>query len=219
MAVKNLNSREALRFGWNATKAQLGFLIGIAVIYTLVMVVLGWADYKIEGMLGFLAMIIYFLGSFILSLGVTKISLKIVDGQKAEFADLWNSWDVLGQYILVSVLLSLMLLVGFALFVVPGVYVLLRFFYAPVFVLDKKVKAMDAFKMSSEMTQGIKLNLFGFSIVCGLIILLGGAALIVGIFVALPVVWIAAASTYRLLQKQMDGQGALPAAATPQVQD
>jgi uncharacterized membrane protein len=69
--------------------------------------------------------------------------------------------------------------------------------------------------MSTEMTKGIKINLLGFLIVCGLVMMLGALVLIVGVVVAMPVVWVALAYSYRMIQKQMGG-AATAAVATPE---
>jgi uncharacterized membrane protein len=70
------------------------------------------------------------------------------------------------------------------------------------FVIDKGLGPVQAFKASSRTTMGVKWQLLGFGILCGLINLLGLLCLVVGVFAAYPTVLVASALVYRQLVAQ-----------------
>ncbi len=70
------------------------------------------------------------------------------------------------------------------------------------FVIDKGLGPVQALKASSRTTMGVKWQLLGFGILCGLINLLGLLCLVVGVFAAYPTVLGASALVYRQLVAQ-----------------
>jgi uncharacterized membrane protein len=221
MAEKHVNTGEALRFGWNTFKEHAGFLVLMMLVSMIIIFVpygLSLAVMERSTILGMLCLLVYYVVTFVISMGYLTIALKLVDGQKPEMNDLWKHTDGLLRFVGGTLLYGLIVGVGFVLLIVPGVIWALKYYFVPYLLIDKKMKPMDALRMSGEMTNGIKLDLFGFLIIVGLVAMVGYLLLFVGLFVTAPVAMLAVAFTYRAIEKQMHGgmsQPTAPAASTP----
>jgi hypothetical protein len=91
-------------------------------------------------------------------------------------------------------------------------WIAVRWMFGPFVLADEpRVGAFDAFRISWNITRGSFWRLVGLMVLLVLIVLLGLVALIVGYFVALPVMWLAVAAAYRTLKPR----GAAVAAPAP----
>lgn len=187
-----------LSFAWRAIWDNVALLVVLALATALVdgvvSIILG--DILRTQVLERLAS--YAVGA-VIGIGWVTILLEIADGKKPVFNDFFNRLDMFLPYLIVSVLLSLMVGIGFIFFIVPGVYLALRFGFASWSVVDRSANVGDAFGISSRITQGVKWQLFGLALASLGIIIIGAIALVVGLLVAGPMVGIAWARTYRLL--------------------
>lgn len=226
MATATFSIGEAVRFGWHGMKSRFWFFIGLQLIVFVVSLlpgflagVVGIETVGSQGEptgAGWVVQIISSLLQVFLGIGVLMVALKVVDQKKPEWKDLVSGSPVFLKFLGTSILYSVIVLVGFVLFIIPGVILSIMFQFAPYFVVDKGVGPIQALKMSAAATKGSRWNLFLFGLVTVLIGLLGLIALIVGLLVAYPVILLAATYVYRRLQSQ---PGATPIQTpTPQLE-
>lgn len=217
-----LSIKEALRFGWETFKKYPWFLIGVTLIVGVIPYVIQYllqlpfqsnppmvgADldprYQQEwNPMMLIGTIASSLVSAYLTIGVIRISLKLIDGKKPEFADLYSAKaEEFIRYILGSLLYALIIVAGYILLIIPGIIFQIKYQYYNYLIIDKARSPMDAIKESGKITQGYKWKLFLFGIVIALVTLLGLLALVVGILVAAPVTGLAQAYVYRKLASQ-----------------
>jgi uncharacterized membrane protein len=91
-------------------------------------------------------------------------------------------------------------MVGLVLLVVPGIYIAMRygqFFYA---IVDKDMGIIESFKYSSSITTNNRMNLFVLALLYIVVTLAGILALCVGLFFAIPVIYMSGVVAYRWLQ-------------------
>jgi uncharacterized membrane protein len=69
-------------------------------------------------------------------------------------------------------------------------------------IVEQGAKPIEALRKSWQITKGARLKLFLFGIVLSLVNIAGFLALIVGIFVSIPVTLLAHAYVYRVLANQ-----------------
>ena len=142
-----------------------------------------------------------------LGAGLIKNALNIADGKPASMGEVWK-WATNGQVITAALIVSVAVFIGTLLCYLPGLIVAFLLNWTMFFVVDQDFKAMDAVKASvnfvtSHLGETIVFWLLGF------VTLLVGALLCgVGLLVAVPVVLVAAAFTYRVL----NGRQVTPAA-------
>jgi uncharacterized membrane protein len=69
-------------------------------------------------------------------------------------------------------------------------------------IVDRGLGPIDALKRSAAITHGARLALFGFAIVLMLLNIVGALALLIGLFVTIPISMVAMAYVYRKLDSQ-----------------
>jgi uncharacterized membrane protein len=114
-----------------------------------------------------------------------------------------------------TILQSVIVLIGLVLLIVPGIIASLLFSMTQLSVIDKSLKPIEALKASYRLTKKHLWLLFQFMIVLVLLNLAGLIALVVGLFVTLPVSLIAVAYVYRKLTALEEPVVVLNATPTP----
>ncbi|MGE0251534.1 MAG: YciC family protein [Dongiaceae bacterium] len=197
---------ESLRFAWQKTKENLGFLIVFWLLYLALMAFASWALEIIfpgEGGNETIRQILNWVTTIFLGMGVTKIHLDIVDGKKPSLNDILATLPYFINFLITSTLYTLITIAGFILLIIPGVIWFYKYLLSPYFVIDKNMDPIAALKASAKATRGEKFNLFILTSTFPLIIFLGVLALGIGILVAMPVVYLAQAYVYRRLEERM----------------
>ncbi len=143
------------------------------------------------------------LGSFILQLlfgiGSTYIVLAIAANKPVELSALWQFTDKLLNYLILMVIYSLLVTVGFLLLVIPGVVWATKYGLAPLIIAWKKMEAMEAMRLSAQMTDGYKLQLFIFYLIIVVMNILGAVAFMVGLLITAPLTYIASGVVFHKL--------------------
>lgn len=91
--------------------------------------------------------------SIIVHIMTQKAQLDAAQGHSLHFQRLWGTvkelgWRLLGLYIVAG----LIILVGFAIFIVPGLFMLRRYLMAPYVMLDKKCSISEAMEKSAKLS-------------------------------------------------------------------
>ena len=208
MATKKLNfsKREAINFGFETAKKNIFYFISVFVVIILINASLGILQVSLGGegnpIGSLIVTVLRVVVGLIISMGLIKITLEFVDKGKPQVSDLFYTKSIL-NYFLVSVLRSLIIVVGFILFIIPGIIFSIKLQFATYLVIDKDMGVVDSLNKSWEMTKGVKWNLFLFSLLLVLINIVGLLALIVGLIITIPLSIIATAFVYRKLYSQV----------------
>jgi len=218
---------EAVSFGWNTVKNNLGFFIVLAFIIVLIGLAPSFFYYLTGNrfpLIGALFNLVFYFINIVVGMGLIKISLKFVDGSKGEYNDLFSCLPLFLNYFLSSLLYGLIVLGGLILLIVPGIIWGIKFQYFSYFIIDKGLGPVAALKKSADITKGAKWNLFVFGWVLGFINLLGVILFGVGLLLTIPTTMIAQAYVYRklsgLAQAQVaEIQGATPTPQAPIIQN
>jgi hypothetical protein len=193
---------EAVQFGWNTTKSNIGFFIGIVIVAGLLQYVPDIIAAIIEAdapVLSIIIRIASFVLSIIIGMGLIKIFLRFCDGEIGEFSDLFSCYPLFFKYLVGSILYGLIVAAGLILLIIPGIIWAIKFQFFDYLIVDKGLGPIDALEKSSEITRGVKWDLFIFGILLGIINLMGFLCLVVGLFVTIPVTMVAIAFVYRKL--------------------
>lgn len=206
MASTCFSDGEAIRFGWNSFKQNVGFLIGAVIVGAVAMgVPIGvsvWIQQE-SPMLSLVFMLLYYVVALIIGLGFLKIFIKLSRSESASFGDLFNNWNRLLPYIGVNILYALIVMGGMLLLVFPGIIWMLKFYWAQYLVVDKGMGPIEALKASARMTDGMKWDLLAFISVIGVVVMIGYFALLIGMVVTIPVAAIATCWVYNYMAKGM----------------
>ncbi len=152
---------------------------------------------------------IVIIGFFVLlsncvSMGYIKQVLNAVRNKELKYETLLSEvfFGKAFRYLLASLLYAIIVVLGFLLFIIPGIYFSLKYQFFAYFIVDKNAKVMDSFKMSAKLTDGVKGKLMGLGFASIGVMILGILALLVGIIPASIVISLATAYVYETLRKQ-----------------
>ncbi|KPL15195.1 hypothetical protein AMJ74_01955 [candidate division WOR_3 bacterium SM1_77] len=211
IARREFDIEEAIKFGWNTMKANFWFFFGIiwtavaiSIVPNLPVLIVMRAS-RFTGEHAFIIAILYIVSivaGSIIQMGYINIGLIFCDEKKAKFSDYFAPLPHILTYIVSSILYGLIVMGGFLLFIIPGIYWAVKFQFFGYFIIDQKCGPIDALKKSSAITEDVKWQLILFGIVLYLINLLGVIALFVGLFAAGPTTLVAYTSVYRKLLNQ-----------------
>jgi hypothetical protein len=138
--------------------------------------------------------------SAFLSLGATRIGLNIVSGKEFNLGMLFGGGKKLLPAFLATVLFGIVFALGLLLLIVPGVYLAMRYGLFMAAMVDRDLGVIDSFKYSSTITTNNRMNLFLLALLGLLVLLAGCLALCVGLFFAMPVMWLGWIVAYRWMQ-------------------
>ncbi len=191
------STEEALRFGWNRTLANTKPLLALGVVSA----ILTLLNRGASGPHGdWLISVLAQLAQAVVGLMWLRVLIALHDGAPVDLTKVRQLTKGFVPYLLTTVLLSLMVGVGFVLLVVPGVLLALRFGFAPLLVADQQRDPVEALRESSHLTEGVRGELLAFGLMALLVNLAGALALGVGLFVTIPTTGLAAVSVLRRLQ-------------------
>lgn len=199
---KDFSVRECLAVGWGRFKQESGFMVAMLLATYALMILF---EYIIEDVYRGIEpsrSLFDFLSNGVLYwlyFGMTLISLKIVDGKPYVWRDLFVFDRQVLRYLAGSLLYGLMVVLGLLLFVVPGVYLALRYGFSAYAIVDGRKGIGEAFRESARITTGVKWNLLLYGLAALGLILLGILCFGVGLLVAVPVIMLATAHLYRVL--------------------
>jgi len=140
----------------------------------------------------------------ILQVGMLHIALKLCRGEKPAFADLFALRALWPKYLAATVLYLLIVYGGALLLVVPGLVWLSQFCFLGHVVVDSGAGPIEALKQSSAITKGVRLQLFLLLLLLGAVNVAGYIALLVGVFVAVPMTMLALGYVYQTLLAQTE---------------
>jgi len=206
-----LSVGDCISYGWETFKKRPWLLIGALLLSLIIAGIPGMFGPKPEiGPDGKLipppvtaSYVIASLASIVVSIfvaiGLITFALRAHDNiAGAQIADLWNPgpfWRFLGAHILTTIVVVL----GFIAFIVPGIILGIGLGFVPYLVVERSLGPIEAMKESWRITKGHKWQLFLLLLALLGINLLGILALVIGVFVAIPVSMIAFTHAYRTL--------------------
>ncbi len=135
-----------------------------------------------------------------------RTALTIHDGQPVDFSNLGTLLAGFWRYFFTSILYGLIVAGGLILLIVPGVYWAVRYGFAPFLSVDQRLHPVDALRASGRLTEGVKGDVLLFGLAAFGLNLLGAIALGLGLFLTVPMSFLAAAFVLRRLQARVPVQ-------------
>lgn len=209
--MNTFSVKEAVQHGWNVFKSRPWIFVQAGILLFLLNFAMNLVQTMLEQtgkmngdvaalVLGLVSMVAGIGVSFLISMGETAFFLRAHDNtETVSLKDLWHPqqfWKFLGT----SLLAGLMILAGLVLLIVPGIIVGLMVTFVGYIVIEEKLGPINAIKRSMALTKGNRWKLFQLSLVLLLLNILGLLALLVGLFVTIPVSFIAMVYAYRALK-------------------
>lgn len=209
----NVPIGEAFSYGWNKFTADVGpwilmalalFVIGLVgsfIRFVALAAVDGFFGLILQFVLGVVLFVLLYAASY----GIVRAALLVTDGERPNPSKAWQM-DQFGPYLVASILVGIIVTIGYILCVVPGVIAQFLLMFTPYFVIDKKIAPVEAMKASSNLVSKHIGGLIGFLLLAWLVMFLGVITCLVGMLIAFPVTLVATAYVY----KRLDGRPVAP---------
>jgi uncharacterized membrane protein len=192
----------AIHTGWETFKANLGLFIGMffvfAFIQGLVNGIINQTSDPGQTANGFLSFV-WFVVQRVITAGFLYTALKAVRKEEVNFNGLFSGLQKSKDIILAAFIVTVGLAIGMVLLIVPGVIFGLGINLYLLLIMDKNAEGIDSLKKSWAIMNGHKgeflllvLALIGINI-------LGLLALVVGLFVTIPLSYVIIAAYYNRL--------------------
>lgn len=205
MTPQKFSKSEAISFGWNTMKNNLGFFIRLLIVVGLLLfvpeIIGGFLKEDAPG-LSIVVSIASWVLYVVIHMGLIKIPLKFCDNEKSNLADLFSCFHLFFKYLFGAILYGLVILGGIILLIIPGIIWAIKFMFFGYFIVDQGLGPIEALKRSAMITKGAKWDLFIFGLLVFLINVLGLFCLLIGLFATIPTTMVAMAFVYRKLQTQ-----------------
>lgn len=122
------------------------------------------------------------------------------NGKTIAFDDLFSLDSRWISFAFLGLIKGLLIFVGLVFFIIPGIYLSIRWMFAELYVIDQGMRPIEALRASSALTKGHMWKLLLFTIVVWVLMLLGLILLLVGAVVASIVVLFAVIKIYNDLK-------------------
>jgi uncharacterized membrane protein len=133
--------------------------------------------------------------------GLYKGALAVVDGKPLSMGQMFEGWDK-GQVAVAAIVIGIATAIGSFLCYVPALIVGFFTFFTMLFIVDRQMQAVDAIKASIKLvTDHLGVTLL-FALLALVAYIVGFVVCCVGLLVAIPVILIGSAYTYRRLQHE-----------------
>lgn len=175
---------------WNLLKANFWPLVGVSVLMSVIYAALGYTQFQgiffVTPLLG---------GVF--SAGAYYFLLLKIRGQPAAFADVFAGFTRAFLTLLVAgLLISVFVTVGAFCLILPGVYLAVAYTFTIILAVDKRLGFWESMETSRKVITRQWWQVLGLILLAIPFLLLGVAALGVGIFVTIPLILGAVAYAY-----------------------
>jgi uncharacterized membrane protein len=142
--------------------------------------------------------------------GLAYAALKAARGEKPEVTDMFEGFKTYLNVVAASLLVSVIVVVGLVLLIVPGIIFACKLAFVPYLVMDRKMEATEAIRTSWSMTDGRAGTIFLIGLLAIPIFIAGALCFGVGVIISAMWVSLAFASYYHLVSAS---GGAPPAPA------
>jgi uncharacterized membrane protein len=216
-SAEGFSAPDAIGWGWRKFTQNVGPILLAVLTFVVVEIVVGIIGGLVGGggspfamsgssmdfsFAGLIVNLISTAISIVLSAGFARAALDVVDGREFDFFGAFGRLNLV-NVIVASVIVSVLVTIGFILLVIPGLVALFLTYFTTLYVVDddaeSPVKAItDSVKLiSSRVGDSLVLALLNI-----LVIIAGVIALVVGLAVAYPVTVLASAYAYRKFREQ-----------------
>lgn len=192
---------------WRALKSQIWVLAGLYIAYTIISFIINIFTmpaspqgdlFRFTPLMGAGSLAMLFISGLFM-LGYVKNLFQTLDGQEPRFSAYGRQASKILTFIVCMLLYSLIVSVGFVLFIIPGIYLALRLQFATAFIVEENTGILESLKMSWRITRGHMGKLFLLAVLETALVILGMLVFLIGIFVAVPLVLMMYCYTYRQL--------------------
>jgi hypothetical protein len=136
----------------------------------------------------------------VLSAGLFKYYLNLIRGENAGVGEAFSGFGPsIGQLLLLGLVQFFLVMIGYLLCLIPGIYLAIAWYFAVPLVIDKRLGFWEALELSRKMVSKHWFLVFAFLLVCGLVAAAGIIGCFIGILVTMPISFAALMYAYETI--------------------
>lgn len=192
---------EILKTSWRSVKSQIWVLAGLLIGFTIISMIISIFTMPAQSSTTGLVVVnlISLLISYLFILGYLKNIFQSLDGEEPQFSAYGQQSRKILTFLIAGILYSVIILLGFALLIVPGIYLVLRLQFFSAFIVEEDAGIIESLQRSWNITEGQVLPLLLLALAMLGVCLLGAILFIIGIFVAIPLIYTMSCYAFRKL--------------------
>ena len=133
---------------------------------------------------------------FPLGVGLGLLGIRRAAGKDTPVSTLWEPYSHALTLIVMFVLMAVLIVAGFFLLVLPGIYLSIAYSFAPYLIVEKNMGVWEALETSRKAITQYWWRYFGLMIVALVLIIIGAIPLLIGLIWVLPIVAIATGEVF-----------------------
>jgi len=134
-----------------------------------------------------------------ISVGIVLLGIKRAREEEIRIPDIFNYFGEFPKLLLAYIMVSILLVIGFLLLVLPGIYLAISYTFVLPLIVDKKMGIWEAMELSRKTITKQWFKFFGLTILAVLFIVLSAIPFGIGLIWSIPTVYIAYGLLYHRL--------------------
>ena len=186
-----------------ASEKQVGFKFSYAkaiAVYAAISIIITLVQEATVGTAGDVAAsvveILVTLILFPLGVGLGLLGIRRAAGKETPVSTLWEPYSQAIPLIVMFVMMAVLIVAGFFLLVLPGIYLSIAYSFAPYLIVEKNMGAWEALETSRKAITQYWWRYFGLMLVALLLIIIGSIPLLIGLVWVFPIVAIATGEVF-----------------------
>lgn len=132
----------------------------------------------------------------ILFAGYYFVAFQIARHRPQTFGDFFQGFQKFLPIFLVSLVSSILTMIGFVLFIIPGIYLAVAYLFAQLFVIDKNFEFWSAMETSRKLITKKWFSFFGLTLALFALNFVGALIVGIGLLVTLPLTFCIIAAAF-----------------------
>ena len=126
-----------------------------------------------------------------LGIGLGLLGIRRAAGKDTPLSTLWEPYSQFIPLVVMLVLMGLLIVGGFFLLVLPGIYLAVAYSFAPYLMIEKNMGVWEALETSRKAITTCWWRYFGLLLIAVLLFIVGTIPLLIGLVWVLPIMAIA----------------------------
>jgi len=186
-----------------AREKQVGFkgsYFAAVFVYAVISIVITLIQEAAAGSVGDVAAsVVEILITFVLfplGVGLGLLGIRRAAGKETPVSTLWEPYSHAIPLIVMFLLMAVLVVAGFFLLVLPGIYLSIAYSFAPYLIVEKNMGVWEALETSRKAITQYWWRYFGLMLVAMLLIIIGSIPVLIGLIWVLPIVAIATGEVF-----------------------
>ncbi len=133
---------------------------------------------------------------FPLGVGLGLLGIRRAAGKETPVSTLWEPYSQAIPLIVMFLLMVVLVVAGFFLLVLPGIYLSIAYSFAPYLIVEKNMGVWEALETSRKAITQYWWRYFGLMLVAMVLIIIGSIPLLIGLIWVVPIVAIATGEVF-----------------------